>query len=255
MKKPTHKTMTLICIVLLMSSCSLFNKTTQTPQAETLNSPAFDYTPEKNPLDKSNNIKIALVNPKFAETFYSYNADPYDKFSKNMATDFVEILNARGYTYIGPLATYDEMVYNDKKTTDLVLETTIEMNIVPLQLITKKGGTSLVTGEVTYRYYLGGTSTITGKVNMSLSEPFTKTKVWTKSVQIEPTSFAYKSKEYYGKNIPQTDPGVYNPVSAALDKIYMNTLKMVYNHLDPQELAVKKEEALEIKNNSGFIKK
>jgi len=47
-------------------------------------------------------------------------------FIEHMGSDFAEMLTARGFTYEGPIPTYDELVYAQKKNDDMILE--VEMN-------------------------------------------------------------------------------------------------------------------------------
>jgi len=214
----------------------------------------FDYTPPTEGVVKNNSIKIALINPKFVPSFTDRTKDPYKTFAKNMGVDFVEMLTARGYPYIGPYETTDEMVYNDKKTTDLVLQVEVDPQFSgnPLKYSTS---TDYTTKQTVYSYFYDGEITLTGKVNMIMSEPFTGTKIWVKSVPIEPTTFYVKSHfKYNNKNIPETDPAVWNALVENMELVYDKALKTAWNHLDPEEIKVKKAEAAEIKKDSGFKK-
>jgi hypothetical protein len=252
----TLRLLTLITLsVFLGTSCFTTKRPVQTPPPMT--AMKFDYVPPTEGITKSNDIKFSLIKPRFAPSIKWIPEDPFKTFIGNMSTDFVEMLSARGYPYIGPYESYDEMVYNDKKTTDLVLETEVDFQITGDYLKQNSFQVYDVNHFITKtEYYYDGQATITGNVNLIFSEPFTKTKVWVKSVPIEPTTYYLKSYYRYNASvIPNTDPQVWNTTVENLEAIYTKTLRTAWNHLEPDELKVKKKEAGEIKANSGFQKK
>lgn len=217
----------------------------------------FDYVPLETG-EERHDIKFALVNPRFGTEFEEGKYDPYKTFIANMGPDFVEMLSARGFSYIGPFQQYDDMVYNDKKTTDLVLEVDVDLKLgdLPLQVNSKTlyhytGGST--TEE---EYYLDGSMTIGGKINIICSEPFTKTKIWVKNVPLADTTFYLHTFHRYvlPHGLVLVDPEAWNTMTASLEKIYVKALETASRHLEPEELALKKAEAEEIKTNSGFIK-
>jgi hypothetical protein len=253
--KLIHLLALILLASLLPTGCSLFKTTPATPPPAMIPM-RFDYTPPTEGVTKSNEIKFALINPRFVPSFTYPTLDPYRTFVKNMGADFVEMLSARGYPYAGPYQSIDEMVYSDKKSTDLILETEVDLQFSGDGLSPKYSeNTDYVTHQTTYSYYLDGVVTLSGKLNLTCSEPFTHTKVWVKSIPIEPTTFAWKSyNKYTNKNIPVTDPTIWNALVENMESISQKSLKTAWNHLDPEELKVKKNEAAEIKKNSGFIK-
>lgn len=216
----------------------------------------FDFIPQSTRTEPRD-IKFALINPKFGTEFKMGASDPYRTFISNMSPDFVEMLSARGFSYIGPFQQYDDMVYNDKKTTDLVLEIDVDLRLgeLPLKVDYKTlyhiGGGSTTVEE----YYYDGMMSVGGKINLICSEPFTKTKIWVKSVPFQETSFYLKSYDRYSYEYGLTDdPEVWNTMVGNLEKTYSQALQTAWNHLDPEELLLRKAEAEEIKTNSGFIK-
>jgi hypothetical protein len=213
----------------------------------------FDYNPPTEGVTKSNEIKFALVNPRFlgnSEEVAQFRKDPFKTFIKNMGQDFSEMLAARGYQTIGPFSSYDEMVYQEKKSSDLVLIPEVSLNFTS------------VPSKATYNYMLkqnvyqlDGNVTMEGKITMHFCEPFTKTKVWSKSVPIEPVTFYIKSEQKYSEPIVNFDDnGVWNALTEQLSPMYQKCLKTCWNHLEPTELLIKKKEAAEIKAQSNFNK-
>ncbi|MFN9651870.1 MAG: hypothetical protein ACK56P_03665 [Chitinophagales bacterium] len=213
----------------------------------------FDYNPPTEGVTKSNEIKFALVNPRFlgsSEEIEQFRKVPYKTFIKNMGQDFQEMLSARGYQTIGPFSSYDEMVYQEKKSSDLVLIPEVSLNFASVKAKTTYN--YLLKQDV---YQIDGDVTMEGKITMHFCEPFTKTKVWSKSVPIEPVTFYLKSKEKYTRPIVNLeDQGIWNTLVEQLSPTYQKCLKTCWNHLEPTELLIKKKEAAEIKAQSNFQK-
>lgn len=219
----------------------------------------FDFTPPA-ASGTPNDITFALVRPRFSQAFSRLSTrQPFSAFAENMGPDFLEILHSRGFSYIDPIASTDEMVYADKKNTDLILEVEVDLNVRlsdAIQVSSRKlyyyDGRQ---PETVYDYYFDGPASVSGKINLVCLEPFTNTKIWVKSIAIPSTSFDLKSfKKYPDENVPFNDPLLWNTLVANLEVAYTGSLQAVWNQLDPQELLVKKGEADEIKKNSGFIK-
>ncbi len=215
----------------------------------------FDYSTPGVGVTKSNDIKFALINPRFVTSFEQSKIDPYKTFANSMGDDFVEMLTARGYPYVGPYNTIDDMVYSEKQTTDLVLEVEVDLQFTG-NAIKQTSDYEILTSRTNYYYIYNGDMNLSGKITMIFSEPFTKTKVWVKSVSTEPITFFLDSQyKYKSKDIPVTDPKVWNTLVEILQKIYENVISTSWKYLEPEELKVKKSESLEIKKNSGFQKK
>lgn len=210
----------------------------------------FDYAPPSEGFEKSDKVSFILLAPRYAPGFQYGFSEPYVSFTKSMASDFEEMLTARGYTYKGPYPTYDELVYNDKKTSDLILEVEVDMKIMNAGLLK-----SFVNYSKRTVYYADGEFTIDGKLNLIAYEPFTREKVWTKSVPIAPARRRVTSEnKYYDIGSVNGDAAVWNAVVDALQEPYAGTMRQAWNHLDPHEMEVLKKQAGEIKKNSGFIK-
>jgi len=215
----------------------------------------FGYLPPTEGITKSNEITFSLIDPKYVETFRESNTDPYKTFASNMSKDFVAMLSARGYPYKGPYSKIDQMVYGEKKSTDLVIIPEIELQFTGNYVMTKKSINLLSSSPSGIEYYADGDVSLSGKLNLVFAEPFTLTKIWVKSIQIDPIT--YRLKSYYAyttPDIPINDPLVWNTMVDNLNVIYQKILSTAWNHLEPEELKLKKEEANEIKRNSGFLK-
>lgn len=253
----------IFCISIILHACSAFKGSTATPPLERVTM-QFDYQPPVEGYAKSNSISFILMNPKYAQDEDDTNQEPFVTFAKNMSKDFEEMLTQRGYTYKGPYDTYDELVYAEKKSTDFILEVEIDFSWQGAKdaLYSKNKSTyNYSTKQTTTTTYWGfdGNVSLGGKLNLTLTEPQTKTKLWVKSIPMPDQNFLLKSEKMYtapnGKlNIPYSDVGMFNSVVPPMEAIYDKALQLAWNHLDPEELKIKQKEAEEIRNDAGFKK-
>jgi hypothetical protein len=188
----------IITTAIIVNSC----KSSQPTVALTKTLMQFDYKPPIEGYAKSNKISFILMNPKFAEDEDDINQEPFATFSKNMSKDFEEMMTQRGYTYKGPYDTYDELVYSDKKGSDFILEIEIDFTWQGGQeaLYNKnKSNYNYSTKQTTTTTFYGfdGNVTLGGKLNLTLTEPQTKTKLWVKSVAMPNQTFLLKSEKMY----------------------------------------------------------
>ncbi|HAY35066.1 MAG TPA: hypothetical protein DCY06_13125 [Bacteroidetes bacterium] len=235
--------------MIVISGCS-GSKKESVPKLKPL---SFKFTPPSN-TNESNDITIGLLSPIFVDTFKEYLQDPYKTYAKNMESDFIAMLTARGYKIKGPYDNMEQLVYGDKKEIDLLIQPVIDLQFTGEVL--KQGSIhDYVTAKDYITYYYDGDLSMVGTMNLSFAEPFTNTKVLVRSLKTEPVTFKMKSYNAYDDtNIPLTDPLVWNSLSDNLTKVYDKTLQTVWNNLEPAELQQKKNESAEIKKNSGFIK-
>lgn len=218
----------------------------------------FDYNAPTEGYVKSNEISFILLNPKFGGKYakdYTGQEEPDRTFLESMASDFAEMLTARGYRYDGPIGTYDELVYSQKKNADLILEVEMDWSLQG-DYLKESSYYDATTKTSKPAYYYDGMMTLGGRLNMYFSEPFTKQRVWVKAINVTPETFAIKTKKKYtSPNFYREDGEAWNIITTYMEKIYTKTLTTAWNHLDPEELKQKKVEATEIKKNSGFNNK
>lgn len=254
MKKFSIVSVMLTAIAFSLAGC-FSAKTATTPNVQKLTA-SYDYSPPEDGFTKSKDVSFILIAPSFAKDFDYINYEPFTTFSKSMANDYVEMLTKRGYKYIGPVNSYGEIVYSDKKNTDMILESELDFDFTggtPFKYIS---GTTLLTNTPYTKYFANGELVMTGKINFFLSEPFTHTKVWVKSIPVETQTINVKSQrtDYTSLEAVRQDPAVWNAFVGALQRVYVKTLQTAWTYLDPEELKEKKKEAMEIRNNSSFQK-
>ena len=232
--------------VLLMSSCGSSGKVTQTKELK--HNPNFDYTPPERANPRSANITIALINPVFAEQDPNKLVPPYSTFIENMADDFEEMLIAKGFSLRGPFKTRDEMVYGDKKNSDIALEIRISLKEEgKLQLSKKTNWTQVISKNAPNHYSVNGTFYHFGNIIIEATDPFTGEKFWKKTVALPRKEIvAQGNQTWTGKPTPtqmlSLDTGVYNPIAQALEEYYQEAIKTAWRHIDVNEMKMIKNE-------------
>jgi len=255
----------LMAILVVLSYAVLYvassgPKVTAPPPAPTIKAPSYDFEPPQKAPAKSAQVVFLLVDPAYQEKFAYSNYKIFSDFSKAMAADYNESLTAKGYSVRGPFEYYDQVVYNDKKESDLLLQVEIDFDINSSN-VNWNSYSEYVSGKgryATYRtaYKYAGFFILSGKVNLVAAEPLTKEKLWAKSIPL-------KQKQVYIAPVYNTlersfnigfsrDPGVINPMIEALEDYYKQVFNTSWNHLDPNELAPLKKEVLEIREKKKY---
>jgi hypothetical protein len=235
-------------------------KVATAPVAGPIKAPNYDYEPPSKAAAKSAQVVFLLVDPAYQEKFQYSSYKIFSDFSKAMSADYNESLTAKGYSVRGPFEYYDQVVYNDKKESDLLLQVEIDFDINPAN-ITWTSFPKYVSGNgrsavYVTNYNYAGYFILSGKVNLVASEPLTKEKLWAKSIPLKQKEVhiapAYATEQ---KNFAvgfSRDPGVINPMIEALEDYYKQVFNTSWNHLDPNELSPLKKEVLEIREKKKY---
>ncbi len=113
-----------LVLVLALMGCA-----TAPPQKATPQAPLFQWDPPERALPKSADVTFALVSPRYSQDEPWTKFWPFTDFSRNLGHDFEEMLTAKGYSFRGPFATYDEMTFPDKDGSDLVLQPSLDITL------------------------------------------------------------------------------------------------------------------------------
>lgn len=255
----------LISAAVLAAYCVLFCASAPAKQVSVpptpIKVPAYDNAPPSAAKAKSAQVVFLVVDPHYQEKFKYSSYKLFSDFSKAMAADFNEAMTAKGYSVRGPYEYYDQAIYSDKKESDLLLQVEIDFDInssnvnwstVPVY-VSGSGRNTIYKNEYSYSgYYV-----LSGKINLVVSEPITKEKLWAKSiplkqkqVNIAPLLRAPYQLDY---SIAFTrDAGVMNPMIEALEDYYKQIFTTAWNHLDPSELTPLKKEVAEIREKKKY---
>ena len=223
--------------------------------------PTFDYTPPETAEPNSTKITFAVVGSRFDTPVVNPgfgSAPVFERYSRNMAEDFVEILTSRGFSVRGPFRTYDEMTFPDKEGSNLVLTARIDFreDTSGLQPAMDLMASVLVAGSSNvYKY--NGTVVVACRVNLIVSESLTNERMWTKSVNIDPISVSLNSTRAY-PNAPtfaallQNEAQFYNDLGAELEAQYNDVMSRTFGYLDPREMAIVDRQADNLRENKVY---
>jgi hypothetical protein len=224
--------------------------------------PSYDYAPPPAEKAKSAQVVFLMVNPVYQEKFQYSSYQLFNDFSKAMAGDFNEALTAKGFSVRGPFEYYDNVVYNDKKESDLMLQVEIDFNINSSNVnwtgapvyVSGRGKTTVYRTEYTYDGYF----VLSGKINLVVSEPLTKEKLWAKSIPLQQKQIniapIYRATRQLDYSTAFTrDAGVMNPMIDVLEDYYKQIFNTAWMHLDPNELSPLKKEVLEIREKKKYL--
>lgn len=225
--------------IVILALAALTFWASSSPKMVAKSTPVYTWTPpteEKVP----NKFTIAIVNPFYADnTMAQY--DPFLTFSRSLAADIEEALTARGYSIRGPFKSRDEMVYNDKETSDLA----ITFEIAPeFRMVQGQFTTDAITRcpDGSRPIYLSkGIISIAGKINLTAMEPLSGEKLWVKSVEI-PLSQTEEISSERGWCVARSvvpfiiyDGVIFNSVVALMEDGYGNIIDKIWNHIHPSE--------------------
>jgi len=244
----------LLTITLMLSAIGCFSPPTQT-QTATKRTFTFDYAAKETTKLGSANLALALVRPYYAASFSDGSGELFKTFRNAMASDVEELIIAKGFTLKGPYQSHDEMVFDDKKRTDML----IQIEIAP-QFTAFEGGWQTISSIMgsaytTYRYM--AKVSLVGKINLSGVEPLTNEKIWSKSVLIPAVeNIVLESSYRYTTTKPwaeiSNDPGIYNALGQALQAQYSGIMEKVSAHFNVEEITTLKNQIKELKAKKGY---
>ena len=222
------------------------------------------------------------------QTLYNVQASLFDDFANTMTNDFMEVLNARGYGVTGPYKTYSEIIHPVKEVNDLLL--TAEVNFISNTRDIRIGELHVSYSDRPSRYTLVGSVSVVCDVKLVLSECLTNEPMWTKNVTLEPinvemdstypfyteadlTSLAVQYGKmsvealksisydtYHTRVFPNCPIGVFlekdnkfhSDLGRTLKMQYKEALGVVYTYLDPREMAIVKNQAMELREKKVY---
>lgn len=210
----------------------------------------FDYTPKSFVKAGSANFLLAFTSPKFKHSDYNFlgGLDLYSKLQTSFQADTEEMLIAKGFNLKGTFATYDEMVFNDKKEVQLLFSIEIVPSITNISGGWIKGQNS--NNQTIWAYE--GVVTLGGKINISGIEPLTNEKVFVKSVIIPNVEYIQLDSKGYYIDMMNAAKSLYNPMGEAYLKIYGNIIEKINAQFDPQEMLTLKGQIKELKAKKGY---
>ncbi len=241
------KRLLLLAALALLSGCVTAVSQKAAPPSYT---PNFHFAPPASSTTDAQ-VTIALINPNFASQTVA--SEIFPEFSSNMASDFQQLISARGYKFKGPYRSYDMMVYGDKQVSDLLMTASIDMPAT----ISDISVTTIVNILGGPRQYQIKTAHVrlSGNVALAITEPLTQMKLWVKEVPVPTTEFEFQGQTKYSEPpgpVNAAEPDLRSKLGRALEQTYRNVMQASWDYLDPQEMRALKAQAQEIRKKAGF---
>lgn len=215
----------------------------------------FEYYPKETLPSGSSNMVLAMVKPYYRENFKSGNSELFKNFEFALGKDIEEIIIAKGFNLLGPYDSRDEMIYIDKKKSDIFIQIEIDPRFTAHEGGWKSSFSLSNSTRVLYKY--SGKVSLIGKINISGIEPLTGQKIWAKSVSIPnvediPIETSKKYNHILNDLELINDPAVYNELGKALAKQYVGILDKITAHFNVQELTSMKSQINDLKSKKEF---
>lgn len=247
-KQATYLAAAVLLAVYILSACASASKSM--PAVERYN-PTFDFTPSASVDSNSNPVTFAVVGGRYTSNLYLFN-----EFYRHLLNDFQEVLQARGFNFTGPFASYDQMTFPQKKNSDLIIIPEIDFTA---EIVNEEWGESV--GRAIFnaeeKYQCEGTIHITSYLNLVISESLTGEKMWTKNLELSPINIDFWTGYYAttSTSIPvivERQDAVQADLAKALEQQYNKTLKAVYDYLHPEEMVLVKRQSLELREKKVY---
>jgi hypothetical protein len=230
--------------------------------------PKFDWEPPSKAVPGSAHVTFAIVSPEFSARASSAwaGADGTPPVLRDlqqaMSGDFAELLAAKGFTTRGPFATYMEMTFPDKKGSDLVLHSDIDITIHDAGRAADFHVVLLGPNQFTFH----GVAELGGRVQLVLSESLTNERMWVKTVELPSKKVAWIGTEaLVNPSNPNAvviplppfyqhfaDPGFLSTVGRELEAYYRFTMDAAWRYLSPEEMSLVKKQAQEIRQRKVY---
>ena len=193
--------------------------------------------------------------------------DMQARFKTALRDDFLELVTCRGLLTRGPYQNFDSMMFPDRDASNLLLEPVIEstMGVVETTRVARcKGflGKSMcsldaVSGGTPTSYTINGTIQLGGRISLTLREPLSNTRMWTKSIEMPSDRVRFTGETVYSAVAGTTpdlwaDRGVQTVLVPALEEAYAAVLKAADGYLNPRELQLVAAQAADVRKKASI---
>jgi hypothetical protein len=162
-----------------------------------------------------------------------------------MKNDFEEMLTAKGFKIRGPFRSRDEMVFNDKQSTDFAFIVEIDLN----PTYSRKNKYNMGLGAIVPgSYQMSGEITLGGNLVLTASSPKYGEKIWKKNIALDKSTFTYTGVVKWAE-VPSVaeelkqDNNFYNMLSRELETFYTKAMNLAWQQIEAAEMKTVVEQA------------
>ena len=214
----------------------------------------FKYTPpEQNVPPVKRDVTFAVANVIYKNSENGkFNSEQLSKLPVTLQQDIVKILEAKGFGVRGPYESDDLIPYQDKKGTDFLLVPYVEWSVKVKDL--KEKAESFWAWESPILQT--GNAVVSGKLTIELREIFTRELMWVKNIPFKDKTTPFTIVIPWDttvdiRKIYNYDP-ILNAAAKTLEEQYPDIMATFYNLVDPEEMAVIKKQAQELRSKKGY---
>lgn len=168
------------------------------------------------------------------------SAPQFANLENAVAEDLPEILTAKGFSVRGPFDSYDLIPYADKTATDFFLLPVV----APFVLVPKVAESPIK---------------VTVKIRLELREIVARELMWSKTlaftefdVPLASVLHSYTSDNGKIVDVDFAREVLENIMAKEMEKQYPVLMGTIYTLIDPEEMAIIKGQAQEVKSNKGY---
>ncbi len=230
--------------------------------------PRFEWTPPSKAAPGAAHVTFALVSPKFSarasSAWAGLGGTPpvLRDLQEAMSVHFAELLAAKGFTTRGPFGNYAEMTFPDKKGSDLVLRSEIDIAISDAG----RASDLQFTFIGPHQFLFHGVTQLGGRVELLLSESLSNERMWVKNIDLpsktvrwfgtqlwrnsaDPNSMTLAPPPFYAHF---SDPGFVSAVGKELEEYFHTTMDAAWRYLNTEEMSLVKKESQEIRQRKVY---
>lgn len=281
----TSSVLGVLTLALTVGACASVATAGTPAPAATTSAPRtarFDYAPTACAAPASMKLTLAIIAPtwqqqagteatKASATLTTATGsgvtDMQTRFKNALREDFLELVTCRGLTTRGPFANFDAMVFPDRDGSNLLLEPVIEstMGLVAVTRVARckgflgKAACSMdaVAGSTPTSYTINGTIQLGGRITLTLREPLSNTRMWTKSIEMPSDRVSFTGETVHSSLSGATpdvwaDRGVQTVLVPALEAAYAAVLRASDGYLNPRELQLVAGQAADVKRKASI---
>lgn len=173
-----------------------------------------------------------------------------------MESEIEELLIAKGFKTRGPFKTRDEMVFQDKKSSDFTLVIAIEWNAKLTRQLKK------IFGPGQFKTKKGELN-ISRAVSLTAISNFTGEKLWKKRLTLSPQTITWEGSKDLGDNAKnmgfweeyKLDPKhLSEPFGKGMEQTFTDALDILWKQFDVEEMKKVAEEAKQERSNQRNTK-
>jgi hypothetical protein len=206
----------------------------------------FDHAPKGTVAPGSADISVILIKPAYADEMRSVeDISLFSRYREGLSGDMAELLIAKGFSLKGPYDQKADMTFTDKKNSPLLLEIKISPRIDGLNALRAYASTK--SGA-----YYKGTLSFGGRIELSVREPMSDEKIWTKSAELPiQNNVEVKTDKYHSELTLKSlleDGSFYNPIGEAMQKSYETVLNKMETYIERDEFKALLPQVKELKS-------